>query len=139
MRRGVLDPGVLVSALIAPKGRPAKLLELAQAGEFELIGSPQLLAELEDVLHRDKFRRYVEIETVELFLELIRSEATVVRDPDEAAPLSSGDAEDDYLLDLAYAQKAVLVSGDSDLLDLTGGAPICGPADFLQSEGPAFT
>lgn len=134
MRRAVLDPGVLVSALIAPNGQPAKLLERAQVGEFELIASPRLLAELEDVLHRDKFRRYVDIETVKLFLELVRSEATVVHDPSEPAPLKSGDADDDYLLALAYGQKAVLVSGDSDLLDLTGGAPICAPADFLRSK-----
>jgi putative PIN family toxin of toxin-antitoxin system len=132
VRRAVLDPGVLVSALIAPNGRPAKLLERAQVGEFELVASPQLLAELEDVLHRDKFRRYVDIETVKLFLELVRSEATVVRDPSDPAPLKSSDADDDYLLALAYAQKAVLVSGNSDLLDLTGGAPICAPADFLR-------
>jgi putative PIN family toxin of toxin-antitoxin system len=91
-----------------------------------------LLAELEDVLFRKKFRRYVEIETVELFLEQVRREATVARDPSEPAPLKSDDADDDYLLDLAYAQKAVLVSGDSDLLNLTGGAPICVPADFLR-------
>jgi len=139
VRRAVLDPGVLVSALIAPNGRPAKLLERAQVGEFELVASPQLLAELEDVLRRDKFRRYVDIETVELFLELVRSEATVVPDPGEPAPLNSSDADDDHLLALAYAQKAILVSGDSHLLDLTGGAPICAPADFLRSENPAFT
>lgn len=84
-------------------------------------------------MSRDKFRRYVDIETVEHFLELIGSEATVVPDPGEPAPLKSGDANDDYLLALAYAEKAALVSGDSDLLDLTGGAPICAPADFLRS------
>jgi uncharacterized protein len=132
VRRAVLDPGVLVSALITPDGRPAKILAQAQAGEFELLASPQLLTELEDVLRRDKFRRYVTIETAELFLELVRSEATAVPDPGEPAPLNSGDADDDYLLALAYAQKAVLVSGDSDLLELTGGAPICAPADFLR-------
>jgi putative PIN family toxin of toxin-antitoxin system len=125
--------------LIAPEGRPAKLLERAEAGEFELIASPQLIAELEEVLHRDKFRRYASVETVELFLELVRSEATIVPDPSEPAPLNSSDADDDYLLALAYAQKAILVSGDSHLLDLTGGAPICAPADFLRSENPAFT
>jgi uncharacterized protein len=132
VRRAVLDPGVLVSALIAPNGRPAEILKHAQAGQFELIASPHLLAELEEVLRRDKFRRYVELETVERFLQRIRDEATVVDDPSEPAPLKCGDSNDDYLLALAYAQKAVLVSGDSDLLDLTGGAPICAPADFLR-------
>lgn len=133
MRRAVLDPGVLVSALIAPNGRPAEILEQARVGQFELIASPHLLAELEEVLRRDKFRRYVDVETVEHFLRLVHDEATVVSDPSEPAPLNSSDADDNYLLALAYAQKAVLVSGDSDLLELTGGAPICAPADFLRT------
>lgn len=133
VRRAVLDSGVFVSALLNPRGTPATLLERARDGEFELVVSPRLLAELEDVLLRDKFRRYVEIETVEIFLEQVRHEATLARDPSEPAPLKSSDADDDYLLALAYAQKAVLVSGDSDLLELTGGAPICAPGDFLRS------
>lgn len=102
-------------------------------GEFELIVSPKLLAELEDVLRRDKFRRYVEIGKVETFLEVVRREATVVSDPTQPAPIKSVDADDEYLLALAYTQKAILVSGDSDLLDLTGGAPICAPGDFGRS------
>ncbi|MGN6258912.1 MAG: putative toxin-antitoxin system toxin component, PIN family [Solirubrobacterales bacterium] len=130
MRRVVLDPGVLVSALITPGGSPGRLLERTRGAEFELVVSPQLLAELEDVLLRDKFRRYVGVEKAELFLEMVRREATVVPDPVKPAPLTSKDPKDDYLLALAYAQKAVLVSGDSDLLELTGGAPICAPADF---------
>jgi putative PIN family toxin of toxin-antitoxin system len=132
VRRAVLDSGVFVSALLNPRGAPATLLERARDGEFELVVSPRSLAELEDVLLRDKFRRYVEIETVRVFLDQVRSEATMARDPSEPAPLKSSDAGDDYLLALAYDQKAVLVSGDSDLLALSGGAPICAPADFLR-------
>lgn len=130
MRRVVLDPGVFVSALITPTGPPAKLLERARGAEFELVVSPLLLAELEDVLLRDKFRRYVGVEKAELFLEMVRREATVVPDPSEPPPFNSVDPKDDYLIALAYTQKAVLVSGDADLLELTGGAPICAPADF---------
>jgi uncharacterized protein len=133
VRRAVLDTGVFVSALIAPTGRPAKLIEWAREGGFELIVSPDLLAELEDVLLRGKFRRHVDVETVEIFLEAIRREATVASDPSGSAPIASVDPDDDYLLALAYDQKAVLVSGDSDLLDLSGGAPICAPADFLAN------
>lgn len=133
MRRVVLDTGVFVSALITPTGSPAKLLEQARAAEFELVVSPQLLAELGDVLRRDKFRRYVGIERVEAFLEAVHSEATVVPDPDQPPPINSVDVADDYLLTLAFTQKAILVSGDSDLLELTGGAPICAPVDLVRS------
>jgi len=130
MRRAVLDPGVFVSAMCNTRGTPAALVARAGDGEFELVVSPQLLAELEDVLLRDKFRRYVDVETVEVFLAAIRQEATVAPDPTEPPPFHSVDPKDDYLIALAYTQKAILISGDSDLLDLTAGAPICAPADL---------
>jgi uncharacterized protein len=133
VRRAVLDPNVFVSALITPTGPPAGLLTLAHSATFELVASPLLLKELERVLLRKKFRRYVTVEEAIEYLEFIRLLATLSPDPDEPAPITSCDPGDEYLLALAFAQKAVLVSGDSDLLDLTGGAPICAPADFLSS------
>lgn len=133
VRRAVLDPGVLVSALISPNGRPAKLLARACAGEFELVVSPLLLGELEGVLRRDKFRRYVDLDAVSDYLDLLRRVAVGALDPEGPPPLRSPDPDDDYLITLAHSQNAVLVSGDSDLLELAGGAPICSPADFLQT------
>jgi putative PIN family toxin of toxin-antitoxin system len=56
--RVVIDPGVFVSALIAPKGAPAQVLDLLLEQRFELVVSPRLLAELTGVLLRDRFRRY---------------------------------------------------------------------------------
>jgi uncharacterized protein len=131
VRRAVLDPGVLVSALIAPAGTPAKLLGEARSGAFELIASLLLLGELEEVLAREKFRRYADLEVAGQYVARLRSDALVVPDPAESGPLPSPDPDDDYLIALAFSQKAMLVSGDSDLLDLTGGAPILAPADLL--------
>ncbi len=130
MARAVLDPGVLVSALITPAGAPAKLLLEAQAGGFELVVSPLLLEELEEVLRREKFRRYVDLDTVSDYIGLLRRESVVVADPEGAPPLRSADPDDDYLIALAQSESAVLVSGDSHLLDLAGQAPILSPADF---------
>jgi putative PIN family toxin of toxin-antitoxin system len=130
VKRVVLDPGVLVSALISPSGTPAKLLEEARNGALELIVSPLLLGELEEVLAREKFRRYVDLDTVRDYIGLLRRDAVVVDDPAEDPPLRSSDPDDDYLIALAFSQKAVLVSGDKHLLDLTGGAPILSPADL---------
>ena len=58
-------------------------------------------------------------------------EATMAPDPTEPAPLRSRDPKDDYLLALAFHQKAMLVTGDWDLIELSGGAPIVMPADLL--------
>lgn len=56
MARVVVDPNILVAALISPRGAPAALYGGLAGGRFELIASPQLLAELERVLSREKFR-----------------------------------------------------------------------------------
>ena len=45
--RVVLDPNILISAMLSPSGAPARLLARWLAGDFELIASPQLLAELD--------------------------------------------------------------------------------------------
>lgn len=132
MRRAVLDPNVLVSALITPAGPPAILLAQAHGAGYELIVSTLLLEELEVVLLRKKFRRYATVKEVMAYLAYIRRLATVAPDPDKPAPLACPDPGDEYLLALAYSQKAVLVSGDSDLLEIASGAPICAPTDFLR-------
>ena len=133
MRRVVLDPGVLVSALITPTGTPAKLLAQVRAGDLELIVSPLLLGELEKVLGREKFRRYTALHEVDDYLALLRHEARAAQDPEKPSPLRSADPDDDYLIALAYDQNAILVSGDKHLLDIGGGAPILAPADLVTA------
>jgi uncharacterized protein len=129
--RAVLDPGVLVSALITPTGRPAELLLAARAGSFELIVSPHLLDELETVLRRKKFRRYVDLDGVAAYLDLMRRDGHLAADPKTTPPLRCADPDDDYLLALAHSQNAALVSGDSDLLELSDKIPVFSPAEFL--------
>jgi putative PIN family toxin of toxin-antitoxin system len=99
---------------------------------MESFVSARLLAELDEVLCRDKFRRYVSLATARKYVRLVRSDATVAPDPEAPPPLRSADPKDDYLIALAQSQNALLVSGDKHLLDLSGGgAPILSPADLL--------
>lgn len=130
MRRVVIDPGVLVSALITPTGAPARLLEQVRAGALELVVSPLLLGELEEVLRRPKFRRYVGLDVVSDYVDRLGAEALAVTDPDGPSPLRSADPDDDYLIALAHSQNATLISGDKHLLEIGGGAPILAPADL---------
>ncbi len=130
MRRVVIDPGVLVSALINPSGAPGLLLLDIRGGAMELVVSPLLFEELEGVLSRDKFRRYFDLGAAREYVDLLRRDAIDVPDPEGPPPLRSSDPNDDYLLALAHSQKAVLVSGDKHLLDIGRGAPILAPADL---------
>lgn len=132
MRRLVLDTSVFVAAFIKRGGVPGRLLKAVRDGEFELVLSPRLLAELEEVLSRPKFRRYLEAGDVPVLMEGLRRDASLVPDPVDPPPLRCDDPEDDYLIALAFHQKALIVSGDAHLLDLSDrGAPILAPVDLV--------
>ena len=132
--RAVLDTNVLVAALISPGGGSARLLLELRSGAFELIVSPLLLAELHEVLRRDKFRRYVSEAEADAYVELIRSEAVVRADPVPSPEALSTDPDDEYLIDLARDAGAdALVTGDDHLLDLRAIIPVMSPAEFLET------
>ena len=134
MPRAVLDPGVLVSALITPTGIAAKVLRAGREGSFDLLVSRLLLEELEVVLRRDKFRRYLDLDGVSTGIRLLLDEAQMVPDPEEAAPVRCADPNDDYLIALAHRQEAALVSGDRHLLELAGSIPVFSPREFLATQ-----
>lgn len=133
MTRAVLDPGVLIAALISPRGAPARLIALWIEGAFELVASPKLLGELRTVLLRAKFRRYMTEEEARSYVEVIERLAIVVRDP-EAVVRVSEDPKDDYLVALAVASSATLVSGDPHLIELDQDEPLVRtPREFAES------
>lgn len=129
--RAVLDPNVLVSALLSRSGTPAKLLRAWLGGAYQLVVSPALLAELERVLGYPKIAARVSPHEAREFLDLLRTQAEPLNDPREDPPVRSPDPDDDYLIALAAAAPAVIVSGDSDLLDLADQIPVHTPAAFL--------
>jgi putative PIN family toxin of toxin-antitoxin system len=132
--RAVLDPNVLVSALISPDGPSARLLVEHRAGAFELVLSPLLLDELGDVLTREKFRHYVAATEIEEYLALLRGEALLFEDPKPSGEALCDDPDDEYLITLSRTtQVDALVSGDSHLLELADLIPVLTPREFLES------
>lgn len=128
--RAVLDPNVLISALLSPSGSPAALVARWLAGEFELVVSEQLLAELRRALVYPKLRSRITPEEAMAFIDLLGRTATSVEDP-ATPPRRSRDPGDDYLLALAQASAAILVTGDQDLFALVD-VPVLSPAAFLE-------
>jgi len=129
--RAVFDPNVLISALLSPSGSPASLVARWLAGEFELVVSEELVAELGRALNYPKLRSRISVEDATAFIDLLRRTATTVEDP-AMAPRRSRDPGDDYLLALAAAAAAILVTGDQDLLDLAD-VPVFSPSAFLET------
>jgi putative PIN family toxin of toxin-antitoxin system len=70
--RAVLDPNVLISAVISSAGAPRDIILAWTEGSFDLVISPLLLDELREVLARPRFRRWVSASTVAEFIGLAR-------------------------------------------------------------------
>ena len=130
--RAVLDPNVLVSAVISPAGPPGSILLAWSLGQFELVISAKLLDELAEVLARPKLQRWVSLATANEYVDALAESATMIDDPPDP-PKRSVDADDDYLLALLDAADAnYLVSGDPHLTSLAGhDVPVATPNAFL--------
>jgi putative PIN family toxin of toxin-antitoxin system len=132
--RAVLDCNVLVAGLLSPNGPPAELLRRWLEGEFELVASGALVAELERVLAYSKIEQRLRGDQAERFLLLLSEEAVIAPDPvpppAEVRELPS-DPDDAYLIRLAVAERAVIVSGDRHLTAMAPDFPVHTPADFV--------
>jgi putative PIN family toxin of toxin-antitoxin system len=122
--RIVVDPNVWIAALISDKddAPTVVLARVALAGEVVTVVSPYLLDELLRVLERPKFRRWVTVEDSRAFVWDLADAAEVHPDPDDP-PARCRDPRDDYLLALAEAHGALLVTGDLDLLEMEEPKP----------------
>ncbi|MDP3514720.1 MAG: putative toxin-antitoxin system toxin component, PIN family [Sulfuritalea sp.] len=138
--RVVLDTNTLVSALLSPHGPPRRLLDDARAQVFELCSSPVLMAELLDVVSREKFAK--RLATAGLtplgIVGEIRRLATMAT-PTDVPRVVADDADDDHVLACALtAQADLIVSGDKHLLKLGGqyqGIAIVTPAQAVPLVG----
>lgn len=129
--RAVLDPNVLISAVISSRGAPAELLIRWRDGEFELVISAELIDELTRVLNYPKLRALISADDGSSLVELLAKAGSVVT-PDGPASVESRDPDDAYLLALSSTANAYLVSGDAHLLELRDRIPVESPREFLN-------
>lgn len=134
--RVLLDSNVLISARLRPLGPSGLVLRAWTEGAFELIVSPRLLEELNGVLRRERFRRWITPDEVDAFVAGIGIDAIVLDDPPAEAGLTP-DPDDDFLVALARSAAVdYLVSGDGHLLELIDPRPpVLSPRAVLELLG----
>ncbi len=114
MLRVVIDTNVVVSAIVwggKPRELVLKLLE-----QHTVILSPQMLAELNDVISRDKFG--VKTFQVKRFLTDLTNKSKIVNSVG-LFKIIVEDPDDNNILNAAYSGKAdYIVTGDKHLLAL---------------------
>jgi putative PIN family toxin of toxin-antitoxin system len=134
--RFVFDTNVIVSALLLKHSVSRQAFDAALASG-ELLLSLAVISELNDVLKRKQFDKYILEEERMQFLAALVREATLIEITEIVAECR--DPRDDKFLELAISGKAAcIVSGDKDLLVLHPfrGIPIVTPAGFLNYSWP---
>lgn len=117
MIRVVLDTPVVVAGFLGPEYSPAHaLLEAHREGEFELVASPRLLADIDGVLRRPAFDRQAADHRAEQFVERLAAATLFVSDPFDL-PRATADRHHDLLVAVARLGGArVVVTTEPDLL-----------------------
>jgi hypothetical protein len=133
--RIVIDTNVIVSAFLWG-GTPRRLLDAVEAQHFELFTSRALIAELEDVLLREKFAAQLrQTRFSSAFLLARYTQLATLIAPAEVTVPELRDPKDIHVLACALAARAeAIVSGDDDLRTLGSyqGIPVLSPAGCLR-------
>ena len=131
----ILDVNVYVSAALSSKGPSAVLVRALRDGDLEVVVSSTLLAELDEVLRRAKFRHFITLEEVDELIHEIARLCRVEPDPEPGAAVLR-DKDDDYLVFLARAVGAeCIVTGDADLTDASFEPPALTPRQAVERFG----
>lgn len=130
--RFVFDTNVIVSALLIEASTSRRAFDHA-AGTGQILLSYPILVELNEVLGRPKFRRYVSVDEAKRFLAVLVREAEWVEV--KVTINACRDPHDNRFLELAVEGSAThILSGDHDILSLNPfrGIAILTPTAFLE-------
>ena len=139
MTRIVIDTNILVSAILTPKGNPAKILKLVLEGKLNLIISPAILEETQQVLRYPRLAKLMiknKITKKEVydFLGKMSKVAVITPDKLEIDAIPDDPADNKILACGLEGEADYIISGDHHLTDLKifQGIKIVNPATFLK-------
>ena len=128
----VFDTNIIISALLFEGSKPSKAFDIG-INQGNLLFSSSTLAELEEVLWRNKFDRYISHEERKQFLTSLILHSIPIETNETISECR--DPKDNKFLELAVCGKAdFIISGDEDLLVLNPfrNIQIITPDSFLK-------
>jgi putative PIN family toxin of toxin-antitoxin system len=131
--RIVIDTGIAVSAVLLPHSLPRQAFDAA-VDRGKLLLSEATITELDEVLQRPKFNKYVAEEKRLEFLAALVQEAELVEVTEEIT--ACRDLKDNKFFRVGSRwQASHIVSGDGDLLALHPfrGIAVVTPQEFLTA------
>lgn len=133
--RAVIDTNVIISAFIKEDSPPGAVLHAWRKGDFQLVSSPALLSELEQVISRPRIRARTKYSRQDEILAIAEfAESALIVEPAVALSVVTVDADDDRLFEAAIEGGAnFIVSGDRRVLDVESfqGVEIVTPTRFM--------
>ena len=137
MLRVVLDTNIFVSGLLSKTGLPAKILDAWRAGQYLLITSPPIVAEIRRVLETPRMRKkyFITSGDIEQLIILLEKDALIVPGRTDVRNAIPDDPSDEMFLACAVDAAAdYIVSGDRHLLDISEykGIPIIPVNEFEE-------
>lgn len=137
-RRFVLDTNLIVSAALKKDSLPRKAVDWANDNGI-ILQSLVTIAELNEVMRRAKFNKYVPEEVRLDFLATLQREAEIIEITTTITECR--DPKDNKFLELAVSGDATcIISGDDDLLTLHPfrNIPVLNPRQYLDSSKLPF-
>jgi uncharacterized protein len=133
--RIVVDTSVLVRYLLRPSAATRQLIEDLWLGDVvKLVVSPELIAELENVLQRPKIGRFVAAEDAAVLVDAVKARSVLLGPLAEIPPFTRDPKDDKFVACGLSGGAEYLVSYDDDLLVLgaVGGMQIGTPETFVR-------
>lgn len=133
----VFDVNLIISAVLIPQSKPDLAMRKAQ-DLGTILMSPEVWAELEQVLARPKFDRYISSEDRSKFLQDFFDTVLLVIERTETIQECRDPKDNKYLELLVNGEADYLITGDEDLLVLNPfrGKPVITASDFLNLKLP---
>lgn len=136
MTRAVLDANVFVSAVLSPRGIPAKVLAAWHGQQFALVISEAILAEIARVLRYPKIasRHQWSEEKIGTLLEDLAHLGILTPGETRLRVIREDPSDNRYLECAVEGEAEFIVSGDRDLLSLGSyrGIAILTPGAFWE-------
>jgi putative PIN family toxin of toxin-antitoxin system len=135
--RAVLDTNVFVSSLLNKSGAPGRLIDAWRAGEYLIVTSPPIMAEIKAVLELPRIREKYALteQDIQRLIDLLEKDAILVPGVSNVSNAIPRDPSDHIFLSCALDARAdAIVSGDRHLLKLKAfaGIPIVPVKQFLD-------
>jgi putative PIN family toxin of toxin-antitoxin system len=132
--RVVLDTNVLVAFLLTRRHTISTILNAWERGDFELLTSPVLIAEVRRTLKKPKLRQRIRPEAAQALLEAMVEDVLLIPGDLQLCGVAP-DPDDDAVVSCAIEGDAdYIVSGDAHLVQLEEyeGIRIVTPAAFVR-------